>query len=128
MRGRFRFFRLFPVVGLIAWGVMAGGGQAEASSLTWHIKSEYDYIVHLKFFNATDRRGVWPGGGNVWVLDDSKTHTYNLECDYGDKVCYGAWPAGNSSTYWGVGRWGEESCTSCCMVCNGGEGQPIRLK
>ncbi|MCC2111065.1 MAG: hypothetical protein KDJ16_03425, partial [Hyphomicrobiales bacterium] len=97
MRSRLGFLKLFLVVGLALWGAMAGNRSAEASSLTWHIKSEYDYIVHLQFFNATDRKGVWPGGGKVWVLDDSKTHTYSLECDYGDKVCYGAWPAGNSN-------------------------------
>ena len=100
--------------------------SAASESFTWYVKSEYPYTVHLKFFSKS-RNVVWPNSGRVWVLDDYGTHRYSLECQYGEKICYGAWSSGDSSIYWGVGRSGKKGCDDCCYTCDGGESNIRRL-
>ncbi len=96
-------------------------GYLCAGSVTWHIQNKYYYSVSLQFYTG-DLRRVWPASDRVWVLNDSRIHTYRLRCNYGEKICYGAWPEGNDgSRYWGIGKFGEHSCTKCCTTCDGGE-------
>ena len=98
-----------------------------ASTVTFKIKSLYPYIVSLSFYSQ-NRNHSWPGGDKVWILDDSRTHTYRLSCQYGEKICYGAWPRGNSDSYWGTGNGDEHSCSHCCLKCDGGVGQTNVLR
>lgn len=101
--------------------------QARAESLLFSVQSEYPYIVHIAFY-SDDRNWEWPGGDQVYVLDDSRVHDYSLNCNYGEKICYGAWPKGTRKSYWGVGPDGNQSCSDCCYVCNGGETGVIVLR
>ena len=95
-----------------------------AESLTFRIRSYHPKQVNIAFYSQ-NRNHSWPGGGQVYVLDDYEVHDYSLGCIQGEKVCYGAWVRGSNATYWGSGQGGKEGCQSCCFVCNGGT-TPVR--
>ncbi|RME18630.1 MAG: hypothetical protein D6801_00985 [Alphaproteobacteria bacterium] len=98
---------------------------ALASNLEFHVRSEYPYQVSLEFYSL-DRNHVWPGNGKVYILDDSATHNYNLSCNYGEKICFGAWVRGDSSQYWGGGLDNKQYCSDCCYTCGYGD-TPVRV-
>ena len=99
---------------------------AAADSLQFSIRSNYQYSVSVEFYaRATNR--AWPGGGEVWVIRDTDIHRYNLNCNSGEKICYGAWSRGNPKTYWGVGKEGKKGCQSCCYTCGEGDTPVINL-
>jgi hypothetical protein len=99
---------------------------AKADTLRWFITSDYPYVVSLEFYSQKYNR-AWPGNGKVWLIDDYQTHEYNLECETGEQICYGAWARGDSDTYWGVGPNNSHGCTSCCGVCGKGDMRGITL-
>lgn len=100
--------------------------EANSATLTWRIKSNYPYTVDLSFYSSM-RNHEWPGGGQVWILNDSRVHTFRLSCIHGEKICYGAWVRGNTDRYWGVGYGGHQGCSSCCYVCGRGRTQTMVL-
>jgi hypothetical protein len=63
----------------------------------------------------------------VYVLDDGREHTYHIRGLGGEKVCYGAWVAGDPSIYWGAGRDGSKGCKRCCYYCEGVTTRLIKL-
>lgn len=85
--------------------------------MIWRVRNRHSYAVELRFYSKT-RNAVWPGAGKVWVLRDEDVHRYTLDCQPGEKICYGAWVSGRSSTYWGVGQSGNDGCGSCCFTCS----------
>ncbi len=112
---------LLLALALLCAGLFGSTTQAVADSQEITIKSNADYKVHLKFFSQNYSRS-WPGpnASTVWVLDDYEVKTVNLSCVSGERICYGAWVAGDSSQYWGVGSSGRAGCSSCCITCGGG--------
>ena len=94
--------------------------SALSAELTFRIRSEHPKQVSLEFYSQ-DRSHVWPGSGEVYILKDWDTHSYSLSCNYGEKICFGAWVRNQSSTYWGVGYNGNQSCTNCCAKCGFGD-------
>jgi hypothetical protein len=97
-------------------------------SITWQVRSEAPYSVAVAFFSSTRPNRAWPGGDQVWVINDSELKSYKLTCMAGETICYGAWAFGNRmGAYWGVGSNRQHGCTSCCRVCNGGETDVIVL-
>ncbi len=99
---------------------------ALSENLTFRIKSEHENVVSLEFYSQS-RNHVWPGNSKVYILDDYGTHTYNLSCRSGEKVCYGAWVRNRTSTYWGVGYNDRHGCESCCWICDGGRTPVVTL-
>lgn len=97
---------------------------AQEQTLTWKIRSYHRHAVEVQFY-SNNRNHVWPGVGRVYALKDYDVHTYRISCVQGEKVCYGAWVAGDSTSYWGTGRGGKQGCSDCCYTCNGGT-TPIR--
>lgn len=112
---------LFVVSLLLAISMLAPSSAAADEQIVT-IKSNADYKVYLRFFSQTYDRS-WPGpkSSAAWVLNDYARHTYNLSCATGEKICYGAWVAGDRSEYWGVGANDRNSCTSCCFTCGAGD-------
>lgn len=102
------------------------GDTAHAAELKFKIRSTYPYRVHLEFYGQKYNH-VWPGKNKVYVLDDSKFHTYNLWCRRGDQICYGAWVTTDEDIYWGVGRGDTRGCKGCCFTCRDGQTSPITL-
>ncbi len=90
-----------------------------AQSLTFYVRSEHPSVISLEFYSE-DREHAWPGGNEVYVVDDGETREYVLSCRRGEKICLGAWVRGKSQEYWGVGKNRRSSCRSCCFICDGG--------
>ncbi|TXN42917.1 hypothetical protein [Methylobacterium sp. WL7] len=78
-------------------------------------QSNYPYRVQIKFFSKSYNRS-WPGDNQAYGLKDSARHVFRLSCIEGEKICYGAWPDGNTTVYWGVGNDGQ-ACEKCCFQC-----------
>jgi hypothetical protein len=95
------------------------------SNLTWRFHSNYPYTIHLEFYSRQYNR-KWPAG-EVYVINPHQGGYASLRCTYGEYICYGAWVAGNSATYWGVGRGGHQGCPRCCATCGHGEPTQITL-
>lgn len=111
----------------VAWlTIQSAVPVAMAGELTWHFRSEHQYAVSLEFYSQ-DRRHVWPGSDEVYVIRDYDEHEYSLACNSGEKICYGAWVRNETTSYWGSGYNGRESCDSCCFRCDGGDTPVIVL-
>lgn len=110
-------FVQFGIAAAIGAAAMALGAPAPADEMTWHVRSYYPYVVSLEFYSE-DRNHVWPGGGKVYVLDDSEVHSYTLSCNPGEDICFGAWVRGNTDKYWGVGYDNSQDCSDCCYYCD----------
>ncbi|PLP58217.1 hypothetical protein CYK37_14970 [Mesorhizobium loti] len=96
--------------------------RAQAEQAAWRrrtatfiITNNDRYTLGLGFFSRSRNAG-WPGGNKQYVL--SGTETYNLTCQPGEKICFGAW-RNHQTKYWGSGRGGREACTGCCIKCGG---------
>ena len=83
---------------------------------TWTVKSMYKFKVQIAFYSRA-RNHEWPGSGQAWDLNDYNNHSYTLNCQRGEKVCFGAWVTGNASKFWGAGFGGKQGCSTCCFVC-----------
>jgi len=100
--------------------------QSSPYSMTWKFKSDYKYKVQVKFYSKS-RNVVWPGNGQAYNLDDSQVHEIKLNCQGGEKICYGGWVTGNAKLYWGVGVDGKRGCEDCCFTCNNNATPIMRL-
>lgn len=101
-------------------------GRAGAEEVTFVIRNSHPYAVYVELY-SDDRNHVWPGGGDAYYLDDGGTWNLALSCRSGERICYGAWVAGDEDTFWGVGPENRVSCTDCCYDCEGGETEEIDL-
>ena len=99
-------------------------GAAMAESMTWRFRSHHPNIVDLQLY-ASARNHLWPGNGRVWSLKDYASHSVQINCLRGEKVCYGAWVRGTASSYWGGGRGNRKNCSSCCYICGRTSMTPI---
>jgi hypothetical protein len=113
-----------------AWAVLAAAlftaSTASAADVTFVMKNNHPNAVEVELYSQ-DRNHVWPGGGEVYILDDGEAKTMALSCNEGEKICYGAWISGDKSTYWGTGSANGETCTDCCYTCTGGNTEEINL-
>jgi hypothetical protein len=99
---------------------------ASAADVTFQIRNNHPNAVEVELYSQ-DRDHVWPGGGEVYILDDGETKSMALSCKNGEKICYGAWISGDKETYWGVGPGNQETCDDCCYTCTGGNTEVIDL-
>lgn len=108
---------LLPVSGLVS-------SSAEAQSINWRLRSFDKAVVDVEFYSQ-NRRHIWPGGSEVYVIRDFEAKSFKLNCVRGEKICYGAWVRGNSKFYWGVGKANANRCTGCCYTCGDTTETPI---
>ncbi len=101
-------------------------GSASADSLTVRMESEHENSVAVMFY-STSRDHIWPDNKDVFLIDDDGVHTYPLQCQAGEQICYGAWVRGGPKSFWGVGPDNKQSCDDCCFQCEGGETRIISL-
>ena len=101
-------------------------GAAWADSVLFTISSNHPNVVDVEFYSQSYDR-VWPGNGNVWTIKDYEPHSFDLECETGEQICYGAWLRGDTDTYWGVGLNNFDGCERCCAVCGAGDATPMTL-
>src|SRR5262245_40564862 len=77
--------------------------SSSPNQLTFRVKSMHANKVQISYYSQTRRNHAWPGGGQVYPLNDYNVHTHTLNCTPGEKICYGAWVTGSGTKYWGVG-------------------------
>lgn len=113
--------------GLLALAaVLATSGQVVAEDVTFVMSNGHPYAVEVELYSQ-DRNHVWPGGGQVYLLDDGETTSMPISCQSGETICYGAWVSGDEGTYWGVGPKDQQGCENCCYTCEGGATEEINL-
>jgi hypothetical protein len=110
----------------LAGAIALGATAASAADVTFLMNNGHEYAVEVELYSQ-DRNHVWPGGGQVYYLDDGETKAMPLACEEGETICYGAWVSGDPGTYWGVGPGDQEACEDCCYVCEGGMTEEINL-
>ncbi|MBX3573458.1 MAG: hypothetical protein KF694_13995 [Mesorhizobium sp.] len=106
--------------------VIAAPSVSLASDVTFVMRNSHPNALEVELYSQ-DRDHVWPGGNQVYYLDDGETKTMPLACEEGETICYGAWISGDKGTYWGVGPDNSENCDNCCYTCTGGETEEIDL-
>jgi hypothetical protein len=102
-------------------------GVAQSNKrLRWNIENRSGRRIELQLYSQ-DRRWVWPSANRVYVFPNGKRYTIDISCKRNEKICYGAWLANNTRTYWGVGYRDRHGCSGCCYICGRGETQLIKL-
>src|ERR1041385_3444469 len=91
--------------------------MASPNQAIFRIKSTHPNTVDIAYYSQTRRGWTWPAADKHWVIRDSEWHTHTLNCNIGEKICYGAWLANRTSTYWGSGFKGVQACSNCCITC-----------
>lgn len=114
--------------GLAVFGaMMLVSFAAHAENLYWSLSKQYSGTISVSFYSE-GRNHEWPGNGQVWLLErDTQRYTFNLSCNRGENICFGAWVRGNPDIYWGVGKDRRFSCQKCCHVCNGSTVQNVNF-
>lgn len=112
------FRRLLLALGVALFLPIAAPASAE--EITFSINNKSDYDIQIEFYSQ-DRNHAWPGGNQAYNLGSGNSNEYKLACRSDEKVCYGAWVKGRSSTYWGVGLDNKQSCSACCQNCGDGD-------
>ncbi|MBW8283504.1 MAG: hypothetical protein K0M55_07875 [Rhizobium sp.] len=120
--GMRRAAALFLLAGTVAASVL----PAAAADVTFMMRNSHPNAVEVELYSQ-DRNHVWPGGNEVYYLDDGETKEIPLSCSEGEQICYGAWVSGDKGTYWGTGPENAETCEDCCYTCTGGETEEINL-
>jgi hypothetical protein len=110
---------LFFIVTAWCLALAPVSAMAEASSITFKMRSFSKYAVEVNFFSKS-RNNVWPSSKTVYVIRNYDVASYKLSCLQGERICYGAVVKGNSKRYWGVSTTGKQGCSNCCYTCNGG--------
>lgn len=118
-----RIFKLSVVAAAFAATLVSA---ASAADVTFVMKNNHPNAVEVELYSQ-DRDHVWPGNGQVYILDDGETKTMALSCQDGERICYGAWISGDRNTYWGVGPGQSQACEDCCYTCSGGNTEEIDL-
>ena len=120
-----KFKTIVAAAGLLA-AQLAMSIPASAADVTFMMQNNHPNALEVELYSQ-DRNHVWPGNGEVYILDDGETKQMPLSCEEGERICYGAWIMGDRNTYWGVGPGGEEACSDCCYTCTGGATETINL-
>lgn len=94
--------------------------------LRWNIENRSGRRIELQLYSQ-DRRWVWPSANRVYLFPNGKRYTIDISCKKNEKICYGAWLASDTRTYWGVGYRDRHGCSGCCYICGRGETQLIKL-
>jgi hypothetical protein len=108
--------RLVLAICVAASGALAAPAPAAAEDMYWSVKSLYPYRIQVAFYSEW-RDWEWPGAGKAFDLNDDEPRNFNLTCNPGEKICFGAWVTGDTAKFWGVGYNRGHSCKQCCWIC-----------
>jgi hypothetical protein len=124
----------FLKLSVVAWATIACAlfasalpSIASSAEVTFQMQNNHPNAVEVELYSQDRADYVWPGNGEVYILDDGETKTMPISCKEGEKICYGAWIQGDKQTYWGVGPGNGETCDDCCYTCTGGNTEVIEL-
>ena len=85
-------------------------------SITWKITTKKPLSIALY---APGRETGWPGWNQSWSTKNGE-NIYTVPCVEGERICFGAWVANNTSgRHWGAGHHAAHACPNCCGICDG---------
>jgi len=88
-----------------------------AADMNVYIKNQQDRGVAVELFSR-DREAAWPGGDKVYFLDAREKKSVPINCEAGERICYGAWVNGDDHISFGVGPDRDQPpCEYCCFLC-----------
>ena len=93
-------------------GTLAPSARA-TRVVTFVLTNNAAYQQNVKFFSVNR---VWPSDDRAYVLNTREPMRFRLDCEPGEKVCYGAFYS-NGRGGWGAGQYGDQGCTACCAIC-----------
>jgi hypothetical protein len=103
----------------ITLGVMltlGAAGSAQSGDATFKLTDKAPFSIMIKFFSQS-RNWQWPSATTHWTLSDDGEHDFLLNCQAGEKICYGGSYTADDQTHWGVGFKGDKGCQDCCLTC-----------
>ena len=106
----------FCALALIVGGALLWPTESKAQ-MNWRFQNVQDEPVQIEFYSQ-NRKAEWPGNGKAMTLNDQRPYKYLIDCNPGERICYGAWST-KSKKYWGVGPKNKYSCSDCCFYCDG---------
>lgn len=114
---------------------------AVAAEFTFLFVNDTQRTLALKLFSRGESLRQWPSRTRAYtVKPDAEVQALKIDCDEGEKVCWGAWtggqPAGtiggshrregrSTLSVAGAGDRGMEACADCCHVCKDGGKSPV---
>ena len=89
---------------------------AAAADMTFFMKNGMPYGVAVELYSR-NRFHRWPGGDEVYLLERGEKKSATVQCEAGERICWGAWRNGDDGTAFGVGPDDTRDCPSCCRIC-----------
>ena len=99
-----------------ALAIVVVTAPALADKMSFYMKNQTTRPVVVELYGQ-DRRTIWPGGDQVYYLDKGEKKSVPIECNPGERICWGAWRYGNDRWSWGTGPDNARACDDCCSVC-----------
>jgi hypothetical protein len=135
-------FRHYIAIFLLTLASLCAISKSIAAEMTFQIVNNTEHELSLKLFSHGASGQHWPGKTRAYsVRPDAAVQRLKIECEEGEKVCWGAWvtvqtlsgpivgPNGErssriSTTQLGVGKNNSKPCEYCCHVCKDGTMTP----
>lgn len=109
---------------LMALVLMAAPAAAE--TMSFYIDNQQTFDVAIELYGSPPARR-WPGDGKVYLIEKGARKSIPVECNEGERICYGGWMAGNDKVSFGAGIDMSFACQDCCFICVDAETSTIRL-
>jgi hypothetical protein len=84
------------------------------ADMSFYVVNDHRRAIALEFVG---RDRAWPGGDKVYALDAGQKKSILIDCEEGERLCYGAWENGNDQVWWGIGPDRDKTCEHCCRIC-----------
>ena len=128
--------RLIGVMVIVA--LNAFSAPATAEEMTFQMVNDTEFALNFKLFSHGESRRQWPSKTKAYLINPgTDARQIKIDCDDGEKICWGAWtkvqnvsgeiagPNGERRTHRtnfnaGVGERGQRTCERCCHVCKDG--------
>ena len=88
---------------------------AQAADMTFLIANKVGKPIAIELYGRDGRS--WPGDDQVYMLPEEERKSIPIECEAGERICYGAWMVGNDAVRWGAGPENDQNCETCCALC-----------
>lgn len=94
----------------------AASPAVDAETMEWKVQNTTRVPLNLELYSQ-NRPAAWPGNGEAFVVpNNGETFSQFIECNGGERICYGAWHPTYPNAYWGVGQ-NQYQCQDCCYIC-----------
>jgi len=99
---------------------------AAAETMSFYFDNQQDFDVAVELYGASPNRR-WPGGDAVYLIEKGTRKSIPVDCNEGERICYGGWMVGNDRISFGTGIDMSLACRDCCFICVDAETSTIRL-